>query len=279
MSISLSNVEQTLFDAEVKKAYQSMGFILRDYVRMRNNVDDSIVSWRKVGYVVAEQYGFQQAVVYQDPNYNKVNVTLEPYRAATLVDDVERFLVNFDERQEDAQLLAMALGRRSDQLIIDALAASGTSNVIAEGGTGLTFAKVRQVVEYFDNLAVPNQHRCIAISAAAQSDLLAEDQFTNSLYLNLDAIKNGGLNGNYAMGMMWKVIPTMVEGGLPKTGDERTCFAWHKMAMGMGVGRNFSTQIERVPHLDSWQILGKIFANAVAVDNVGIVQIGVDEAA
>src|SRR5690606_13933701 len=150
MSISLSNVEQTLFDAEVKKAYQSRGFILRDYVRMRDNVEANIVSFRKVGSVTAEQYAFQQAVVYQDPNFNKVNVTLNPYRAPTLIDDVERFLYNFDERQEDAMLIAMALGRRSDQLIIDALDASGTTNTIAAGGTGMTFAKVRQVVEYFD---------------------------------------------------------------------------------------------------------------------------------
>jgi hypothetical protein len=277
MSLSLSNVEQTLFDAEVKKAYQSKGFILRDYVRLRNDVNDSIVSFRKVGSVTADPYGFQSAVVYQDPNYNKVNVTLEPYRAATLIDDVERFLVNFDERQEDAMLLAMALGRRSDQLIIDALDASGTTNTIAAGGTGLTFAKVREVVKFFNELAVPPEHRVIAISAEAESDLMAEDEFTSSFYINLDAIKNGGLNGNFAMGMMWKVIPTMTEGGLPLSGDIRTCFAWHKLAMGMGVGRNFSTQIERVAHLDSWQVLGKIFANAVAVDAVGIVSVDVDE--
>lgn len=277
MSLSLSNVDQTIFDAEVKKAYQSKGFILRDYVRLRDNVEGNFVSFRKVGYVTAEQYGFQSQVIYQDPNYNKVDVTLNPYRAPTLIDDVERFLYNFDERQEDAQLIAMSLGRRSDQLIIDALAASGTANTIANGGTGMTFAKVRQVVEYFDSLAVPPEMRCIAISAAAQSDLLAEDQFTSSFYINLDAIKNGGLNGNFAMGMNWKVIPNMVEGGLPKTGNIRTCFAWHKLAMGMGVGRNFSTQIERVPQYDSWQVLGKIFANAVAVDNVGIVSIAIDE--
>ncbi len=277
MSISLSNVEQTLFDAEVKKAYQSRGFILRDYVRLRENVEANIVSFRKVGSVTAEQYAFQQAVVYQDPNFNKVNVALNPFRAPTLIDDVERFLFNFDERQEDAMLIAMALGRRSDQLIIDALEVSGTANTIAAGGTGMTFAKVRQIVEYFDNLAVPPEQRVIAISAAAQSDLLAEDQFTSSFYINLDAIKNGGLNGNFAMSMMWKVIPEMTEGGLPKTGNIRTCFAWHKMSMGMGIGRNFSTQIERVPHLDSWQVLGKIFANAVAVDNVGIVSIDIDE--
>jgi hypothetical protein len=277
MSLSLSNVDQTIFDAEVKKAYQSKGFILRDYVRRRENVEGNFVSFRKVGYVTAEQYGFQSQVIYQDPNFNKVNVTLEPYRAPTLIDDVERFLYNFDERQEDAQLIAMALGRRSDQLIIDALNASGTANVIADGGTGLTFAKVRQVVKYFNSLAVPPEMRCIAITATGEQQLMAEEQFTSSFYINLDAIKNGGLNGNFAMGMMWKVIPDMTEGGLPVTGDIAKCFAWHKLAMGMGIGRNFSTQIERVPQYDSWQVLGKIFANAVAVDNVGIVQVSIDQ--
>lgn len=277
MSLSLSNVDQTIFDAEVKKAYQSKGFILRPHVRLRENVEGTTLSFRKVGSITADAYGFQSSVVYQDPNFNKVDVTLGAYRAPTLIDDLERFLFNFDERQEDAQLVAMALGRRSDQLIIDALDASGTTNTIAAGGTGLTFAKIRQVVQYFDDLAVPPEDRVIAISAAGQSDLLAEDQFTSSFYVDLNAIKNGGLNGNFAMGMNFRVIPTMTEGGLPKTGNIRTCFAWHKMAMGMGVGRNFSTIIERVPHLDSWQVLGKMFANAVAVDAVGIVEIDIDE--
>lgn len=279
MSVSLSNVEQTLFDEQVKKAYQAKGFMLRNHVRIRENVADNFVSFRKVGYVTAQQYAFQTGVVYQDPNYTKVDLTLNPYRAPTLIDDLQRFLFNFDERSEDAQLIAMALGRRSDQLIIDALNASGTSNTIANGGTNLTFDKIRQVVQYFDDLAVPPEERCIAISAAGQSALLAEDQFTNSLYLNLDAIKNGGLNGNFAMGMNWRVIPTMVEGGLPKSGNIRQCFAWHKLSMGMGVGRDFSTIIERVPHLDSWQVLGKMFANAIAVDAVGIVEIAIDETA
>ncbi len=277
MSVSLSNVDQKIFDEMVKKAYQSKGFLLRDAVRIRSNVEGTVVQFRKVGSVTAEEYAFQTAVNYQDPNFQKVEVTLHPWRAATLLDDLQRFLFNFDERQEDAELVAMALGRRSDQLIIDGLAASATVNTIADGGTGLTFAKIRQINKFFNDLAVPPQDRFIAISADAEEGLLNEIQFTNSLYINLDAIKTGSLNGNFAMGMNFKVIPTMAEGGLPKTGDIRSCFAWHKLAMGMGTGREFTTMIERIPHLDSWQILGKMFANAVAVDPVGIIQCNINE--
>lgn len=277
MSISLSNVDQTIFDELVKKAYQSKGFMLRDAVRMRKDVQGNVVSFRKVGTVTADQYAFQSTVIYQDPGFNKVDCTLLPYRAPTLIDDLQQFLYNFDERKEDAELIAMALGRRSDQLIINAINSSGTSNTIANGGTGLTFAKVRQINEFFNSLAVPPEERHIAISAVGEQQLLGAQEFTSSLYLNLDLVKTGSLNNNYAMGMYWHVIPTMSEGGLPKAGNIRSCFAWHKLAMGMGTGRDFSTIIERVPHLDSWQVLGKMFAGSVAVDAVGIISCDIDE--
>ncbi len=277
MSASLSNVEQTIFDEMVKKAYQSKGFLLRDKIRTRNNVEGNIVSFRKVGSITAEQYAFQSAVNWQDPSFSKVNVTLNPFRAPTLIDDMQQFLYNFDVRKEEAELVAMALGRRSDQLIIDALDASGTSNTIADGGDGFTYEKVREIVKFFNEKAVPPEERYVAISATAQDQLMASLQFTNSQFTNLNSIESGGFGGKFAMGMNWVVIPDMDEGGLPLSGDIRSCFAWHKMAMGMGVGRDFSTVIERVPHLDSWQVLGKMFANAVAVDAVGVVKCDIDE--
>lgn len=277
MANSLSTVDQTIFDEYVKKAYQSRGFLLRDTVRMRMNVQGTTVSFRKVGTVTAEEYAFTSAVVYQDPNFGKADANLRPWRAATLIDDLQQFLYNFDVRREDAELVAMALGRRSDQMIIDALNASGTTNTIAAGGTGLTFAKIRQVNAFFNRLAVPPAERHIAISAAGESQLMTEQQFTNSLYINGDAIKTGSLNGNFAMGMQFHVIPDMPEGGLPLSGNIRTAFAWHKMAGGMGVGRDFSTIIERVAHLDSWQILAKMYAGAVAIDPKGIISVQYDE--
>lgn len=277
MASSLSNVDQTIFDEMVKAAYQSKGFMLRPAFRQRTNVEGSIVSFRKMGSITAEQYAFQTQVNWQDPQFNKVNVTLNPYRAPTLVDDLEQFLYNFDVRQEEAMLVAMALGRRSDQLCIDALDASGTTNTIANGGTGLTYSKIREVIKFFDENAVPREERYIAISATGQQQLLASIQFTNALYSGLNTLTDGTLHNKFVMGMYWTVVPTMTEGGLPKTGNIRTCFAWHKLAMGMATGREFSTVIERVPHLDSWQVLGKMFANATCIDAVGVINIDIDE--
>lgn len=277
MSLSLSNVEQKVFDAMVKAAYQSEGFLLRGTIRMRTDVVGSTVDFRKVGSVTANETAFQTQVQLQDPQYNKVVVNLKKYLAATGVDDIQRFLVNFDERQEDAKLVAMALGRRSDQLIIDALNASTTTNVIADGGTGFTFDKAREVVKFFEDNAVPPRDRHIAISAKAQDDLFNELQFTSFDFNNTKVIPTGSLNGNFVMGMNWHVIPTMSEGGLPKTGNIRTNFAWHILAAGMGIGMNFATRVDEIPHLDIWQIKGKMYAGAVAIDNPGIIKIDIDE--
>lgn len=277
MSQSLSQVDQTIFDEQVKKEYQSAGFLLRNAVRLRTNVQATTVSFRKVGTVTAEQYAFQSAVVYQDPGYNKVDVNLVPYRAPTLIDDLQQFLYNFDERKEDAQLVAMALGRRSDQLIIDALNSSGTTNVIAHGGVGMTFAKIAEAAAIFDSLNVPVADRHLALSAKAAADLMAEEKFTSSLYLNIDLVKSGNLNGNFALGFNFHVVGNMNEGGLPLNGTTRSNFAWHSKAIGMATGKDFTTIIERVPHLDSWQVLAKMYAGAVAVDNKGIVEIQTTE--
>jgi hypothetical protein len=277
MSLSLSNVQQKIFDAQVKQAFQSKGWLLKDTFRTRADVEGTQVQFRKMGELIALQYAFQSQVDYQDPNFQPVEVTLNPWRVATLLDDVERFLVNFDERKEDAMAIAMALGRRADQLSINALNNSGTTNTIANGGTGMTFAKVREVAKFFDDNAVPPEERFFAISAKAQEDLFEDDQFTSNFYTNLNSITSGSLNNVYTMGMKWKVIPTMAEGGLPLAGNIRSCFAWQKTAMGMAYGKYFNTQIERVPNYDSWQILGKLFANAVAIDAVGVIKVDIDE--
>lgn len=74
-----------------------------------------------------------------------------------------------------------------------------------------------------------------------------------------------------------RIIPTMTEGGLPKTGNTRTCFAWHRMAAGMGIGQDLRTEINYVPMMTSWLVNGLFFAGAVAIDNRGIISIDCDE--
>ncbi len=66
MSTSLTAVQQVEFDALVKAEYQSLGFLLRDTVRVRRDVIGSTVSFRKVNQIQAVATGYLQTVVIQE---------------------------------------------------------------------------------------------------------------------------------------------------------------------------------------------------------------------
>lgn len=277
MSISLTNVQQQLFDEMVKVEYRSRGFILRDSLRVRSDVIGNTVQFRKMGEIIAVPTGFQNAVTIQDPGFTPHVATLTKYTAPTAVDTIQELTVNFDSRKELAIAVAMAVGRRSDQIIIDAINASGTANTIAAAGANMSYAKLRNIIQFFEDNAVPIEDRYLAMSGNNLRALLAADQIISRFYTSNDAVENGTLNYRELMGMNIRIIPQMTEGGLPKSGNIRTCFAWHRMSMGMGIGQDLRTEINYLPLQTSYLVNGLFYAGAVAVDNRGIVTIDCDE--
>jgi len=274
MSISLTNVQQIEFDALVKAVYRSRGFLLRDSIRMKNDVVGNQVSFRKVDQVIAVETGYLQAVTIQDPNYQKANATLLKYTAPTAVDEVQELTVNFDAKMENAMLVAQAMGRRSDQILIDAIDAD-PGDTIANGGTNFTYSKFTQCLEFFDDNAVPLPERFVAMSANNFRSLLGDDQFVSTFYTKNDVIDRARIREYLGFNVI--VIPAMTEGGLPKTGDIRTALAWHKMSTGAGIGKNFRTEINYIPQNTSFLINGVFSMGATVIDNRGVLAIDCDE--
>jgi len=126
MSVSLSNAFVTLFDAEVKQAYQGKAMLV-GAVRQRRGVEGSTVKFPKVGKGVATPRISQSDVTPLNVGFSNVTCTLSDWNAAEYSDIFSQAKVNFDERSELVQVLGNAIGRRQDQLILDALAASSTS--------------------------------------------------------------------------------------------------------------------------------------------------------
>lgn len=277
MSLSLTNVQQQEFDELVKIEYRARGFKLRPTMRTRTDIVGNTVQFRKVGQVIANPTGYQNTVPIQDPGYLPFIATLQKYTAGTGVDEVQELTVNFDAKRENAMLVAMAIGRRSDQIAIDALNASGTPNDIPVNATNMSYNKMKKIREFFDDHAVPLEERFVAMSANNMTALLADDHFTSRFFTSYDAVKSGTLDYAELLSMNVIIIPSMTEGGLPLAGNIRTCFAWHKMAMGFGIGMDMRTEINYLPRETTWFINGIFFAGAIAVDNRGIVTIECDE--
>lgn len=276
MSLSLTQVQQTEFDELVKIEYRSRGFLLRDSIRLRTDVIGNTVQFRKVGQVIANPVGYQSVINIQDPGFSAQVATLQKYAAGTGVDEIQDLTVNFDSKRELAMLVAMAVGRRSDQIIINALNANPGST-IAAGGTNMSYAKLRQVVQFFEANAVPVGERYVAMSGNNLRALLADDHIVSRFYTSNDAVVDGQLNYKELLGMNVRIIPDMTEGGLPLAGSIRTCFAWHKMSSGMGIGQDMRVEIHYLPQQTTWFINGLFFAGATVIDNRGVFAINADE--
>lgn len=273
MSTSLTNVQQIEFDALVKAEYRSQGFLLRDSVRMKYDVIGAQVEFRKVNQVISVPTAYLAAVTIQDPGYNKVLCTLQKYTTPTAVDEVQELTVNFDAKMENAMLVAQAMGRRSDQITIDAIAAD-VGDTIPNGGTNFNYEKFTTVLEFFDNHAVPLAERFVAMSASNFKSLMQDDQFVSTFYTKNDVIDRARIREYLGFNVV--VIPQMTEGGLPINGNIQTALAWHKMSTGMGIGMNFRTEINYIPQNTSYLVNGVFSAGAVVIDNRGTLAIECD---
>lgn len=273
MSTSLTNVQQIEFDALVKAEYRSQGFLLRDSVRMKYDVIGAQVEFRKVNQVISVPTAYLAAVTIQDPGYNKVMCTLQKYTTPTAVDEVQELTVNFDAKMENAMLVAQAMGRRSDQITIDALAAN-PGDTIPDGGTNFNYEKFTQCLEFFDNHAVPLAERFVGMSASNFKSLMQDDQFVSTFYTKNDVIDRARIREYLGFNVV--VIPQMTEGGLPQAGNIQTALAWHKMSTGMGIGMNFRTEINYIPQNTSYLVNGVFSAGAVVIDNRGVLAIECD---
>jgi hypothetical protein len=275
MSISLSNAFVTLFDAEVKQAYQGMAKLV-PAVRQRRGVEGSTVKFPKVGKGVATVRVPQTDVTPLNVGFSSVTLTLADYNAAEYSDIFSQAKVNFDERQELVQVVASAMGRRQDQMILDALAASSTSltvsNDIGGSDTNMNITKLREAKRLMDKNNVPPDGRNIIIHANGLANLLSETSVTSSDFNSVKALVQGELN-TY-LGFTFHVLGDRSEGGLAIDGSlDRSCFAFHKDAVGYGEGIAMRTEINYIAEKTSWLVNEVFSAGAIAIDDEGIVKI------
>jgi hypothetical protein len=275
MSISLSNAFVTLFDAEVKQAYQGKAMLV-PAVRQRRGVEGSTVKFPKVGRGVATVRVPQTDVTPLNVGFSSVTLTLSDFNAAEYSDIFSQAKVNFDERQELVQVVAGAMGRRQDQMILDALSGSSTSLTVANsiGGatTNMNIAKLREAKRLLDKGNVPPDGRHIIIHANGLSNLLSETSVTSSDFNSVKALVQGEIN-TY-LGFTFHVLGDRSEGGLPIDGSlDRTCYAFHKDAVGYGEGIAMRTEINYIAEKTSWLVNEVFSAGAIAIDDEGIVKL------
>jgi hypothetical protein len=276
MARSLTNNEVAQFDAEVKQAYQGSSMI-RPTIRVKTGVVGATHQFPKFGKGLATPRLPQTDVIPMNVQQTNVVATIEDFNAPEYTDIFDQQKVNYSERSELATTIAMAIGRRQDQLIIDAMvAASGFAGTIPSAV--MTVATLREASKFLNDQAVPTADRHIIWSPTAQEQLLGTTEATSSDFNVVKALVNGEVNS--FMGFQFRLIETREEGGLPLSGNNRTCFAYHggqRGSTGLAVGIDFRTTVDWIAEKTSWLSNGLFSAGSVVIDALGIVQFIVDE--
>lgn len=286
MSINLSNIASEFFDTLVHTELQyGPGFIFRGSMQERTNVVGDVAHFRKKGHGIATQRtNFQDDVIPMNIDYTDVPVTLKNWNASELSDIFQRAEVNFDETMELVDSVSNAIGLRYDQMSIDALANTSTTPV-AEGGTGFTYAKFLQARRNLVQNGVMKRNSIlyVALSPIGEEQFLKEVEVVSGDYTMQRFIDNGGLDGMEYMKTRFIVVPDMdtgdgATGGLPKTGDTRTCYMWSRDALGWAMGIDMKITIDWVPMRRSYLVAADFKGNAINIDDNGIIPVNIDEA-
>ena len=277
MAQNVTTAFVTLFESEVKQAYQAEA-LLRGTCRTRTGVQGNTVKFPKIGKGVATVRVPQTDVTPLNVTYSQVTATMSDYIAAEYSDIFHQSHINFDERRELVEVVSKSIARRMDQIIIDALNAASSASTVATtvggAGTNMNIEKLRATAKAMNEKNVPSEGRYLLMHASQLDAMLGETEITSSDFAAVKALVRGEVNT--FMGFNILTMGDRDEGGLPKP-STRTCFAWHRDAVGYAESMAQKSEINYVPEKTSYLVSSMFSAGAVAIDDDGIVKINCTE--
>lgn len=270
MSQDVSDAFVKQYESDVHMAYQRMGSKLKNTVRSKSNVKGSSTTFQKVGTGSAVQKARHAEIATMDISHDPIECTLADWYAGDYIDKLDELKINHDERMVVAQSGAAALGRKTDELITDALDA--TSNATAAGATGLTRAKIDTVFKHFGDNDIPDDgDRVWVVSPGGWIDLMGLTEFSSADYIGQDQLPyKGGMTAKRWYGFMWFSFS-----GLP--GSDPKSFAYHKRAVGHASGADVKSEINYVPQRVAHLATSYMSQGAVIIDDTAVYEVAYAE--
>jgi hypothetical protein len=182
-----------------------------------------------------------------------------------------------------------SIGRTIDDEIITALTGNSFSGetgattialpaaqIILNGATNLTFAKVKEAKQKFDDNNVEEEDRFFVISPSGVTSLLDDTNLTSSDFNTINAINAGTMpKDGVWMGFKW-IISTR----LSVTANIVQGIAFQKYGICLGMTEMpFVRTDERNDKSYSWQIYYELNLGAIRLEEVRVVRVDYDETA
>ena len=235
---------------------QQQGSKLRSAVRVEPDITGKSYFFERIGAVAATQrtsrHGDTPLV---STAHTRRMVTLADYEWADLVDQQDKIRMLIDPQSEYVQAGVNAMGRAIDDVIVagalgsvyegetgSTVTAFDTTNYqIAQGSASLTLAKIAQAKRILQEADVQDNELYMVVGPRQLEYLLVNvAEVKSSDYNTVKALMAGEINTYY--GFTW-IISTR----LTKTGSDRDVIAFAKSGLGLAIGAEIKTEIDKRP--------------------------------
>lgn len=268
MSTSIDQAFAEMFDAEVHEAYQRKGSKLRNCVRTKTVTKGNRVTFQRVGRGSVGTKTRHGMVPLSNIEHTKVTATLVDYYSADYIDTLDELKTNIDERGVAVNAGAYALGRKSDDLILEALAGI-TATIDIGVANAATFRNgVLGAVEHLNAGDVPaDDQRWGAVCPKFWSWLMCVPEFVDADFIGSDDLPFS--NPRFIEGRRWAGVNWMMHTGVTVDAGVSNNVLFHKRAVGHAIGADVTTALDYVAEKAAWFANSMMSQASVLIDPAG----------
>jgi len=202
-------------------------------------------------------------------NHTYAQASLDNYSTGEYVDDFDALKTNVDLRSAYASSIAAAMSRAYDKVIIDALDTKRSSmTAVTETTQGtLVRADLTKIHNALNAKDVPLNDRYLVVDSTTYGDILGDT--------NIVGNADGPLSQALATGILPNVLGfnIIMSNLLTANSTDFQCYAFHKDAVGMAIGKDITTMVNYIPQKLSTLIAAEFSAGSVVIDPTACVSI------
>ena len=294
MSSQVTTAFAQQYSANVELQFQQMGSRLRKYVT-EDPMGAEYKYFDRIGTVSAKLKGARHSdVQYSDTPHSRRRITFEDFYHADMIDKEDKLRMLIDPTSEYVSTAVAALGRKMDEVILDA--ALGTAYSGKTGSTSVTLPAAQQIaVNYVESGTAANSHLTIGklrealrllesneaiidgeplvciFNAKAKNSLLQTTEITSSDYNVVKALVGGQINS--FLGMEFCRTELVRQDG----SSYDRIIVMPKSALKMAVASDISAKVDSIPHkFHNYQVLVEMCVGATRMWEEKVVEIKCD---